>query len=234
VRVLQKWSIVAAVLAAPLAAGATALATPQFAHTFTAKYTPKKTSTSAGISIAYANRDPGAPGGIPEKAMTKIVVELPPGTRIATGGVYGQCKATTIQATTTGAAACPVNSRIGTGRASFASDPAGPRLSARVTAFNKKNGILLLLEPAGLARVALDGRLAGARLTISIPQTLQFGRKVVMTDLQFAARRKSVGRGGKRKHYLTTPRSCTGSWTTRSTVTFDDASRATRVSKQTC
>ena len=30
--------------------------------------------------------------------------------------------------------------RVGVGRASFASDPAGPRLSARVTAFNKKNG----------------------------------------------------------------------------------------------
>ena len=231
---LQKWLIVAAVFAAPLAAGTAALGTPQFAHTFTAKYTAKKTATSAGISIAYANRDPGAAGGIPEKAMARIVVELPPGTRIATGGVYGQCKATTIQATTSGAAACPVNSRVGAGRASFASDPSGPRLSARVTAFNKKNGILLLLEPPALARVALDGRLVGTRLTISIPQTLQFGRKVVMTDLQFAVRRKSVGSGSKRKHYLTTPRACTGSWATRSTVTFDDGSRATRASQQTC
>ena len=231
---LQKWFIAAAVLAALLAAGAAALATLQFAHTFTARYTTKKTSTSAGISIAYTNRDPGAPGGIPEKAMAKIVVDLPPGTRIATGGVYGQCKATTIQVTTSGAAACPASSRVGTGRASFASDPAGPRLSARVTAFNKKNGILLLLEQAALARFALDGKLAGARLTISIPQTLQFGRKVVMTDLQLTARSKSVGRGRNRKHYLTTPRLCTGSWTTRSTVTFDDGARAARFSRQTC
>jgi hypothetical protein len=232
--VLQKRFIVAAVLAAPLAAGTAALATPQFAHTFTARYTVKKTSASAGISIAYANRDPAAPGGIPEKAMAKIVVDLPPGTRIATGGVYGQCKATTIQVTTSGAAACPATSRVGVGRASFASDPAVPRMSARVTAFNKKNGILLLLEPAAVAQFALDGKLAGARLTISIPQTLQLGRKVVMTDLQLTARRKSAGRGRNQKHYLTTPRLCTGRWETRSTVTFDDGSRAARVSRQTC
>ena len=55
-----------------------------------------------------------------------------------------------------------------------------------------------------------------------------------MTELELTARRKSVGRGGNRKHYLTTPRLCTGDWATRSTVTFDDATQAARVSRQTC
>jgi hypothetical protein len=195
---------------------AVALASPQFVSTFAGTYTAQTPGTPSGFDALATWSDPGEAGGKP-KEVDKISVAFNPGSKLDTNALPA-CKASAEDVAIRAVRACPAKTKLGEvrGQAVYAG---GPPFNTFATLFNGKGQIIVV--------VTLDNA-RGRLLTTfrddvrrsSITVNLKIGKGISLIRFQAHVPAHSRRKGGKRRVYFRTPRSCpaSGMWT--NTVTF--------------
>ena len=228
-------------MAALVIAGAVALAIPATAASqapgdrqiYEAELTNQAPGSSTGLRqrITYVN--PTDPNGKPH-AVAEIVFSLPEGTRIDTTAP-AQCGASEVEFQLQGAAACPPESRVGSG--ALTADTglalgAFPRvIETVVTFFNNQDELILFAEstntPGPPIRVASRIQVRGTTFSSSVPPIPGapppdpfLAVKDVFNELDPI----TVSRQGRSAAYITTPDTCpaSGQWTITAAFTYRD------------
>jgi hypothetical protein len=213
--------IVALAALAVLAIASLAVAATQSGVRFEETISAKRPNANTGLNTLINSDGTKDASGKP-RAARNTIVKFPTGFKFDYT-VRPVCTKAKLQAQ--GPAGCPARSKIATGSATSvtgltAIDP----VELDVTAFNKKNGLLLYVktkpnEPA--ATLILEGKLRRSTLTTPVPKLPQptpYG-EAILTD--FRLNIKAIKSG--RKFYATTgacPRS--GKWITTYTAKYDD------------
>ena len=229
-----------------LAAAAVALAGPNLVQVAEIGLTSKKVGKPTGIAAVLSHTDPDAqpPGNIP--ATIKIVVNLPSGTRV-NDNAAPQCN---VSSTDLANAKCPESTLVGTGKAKanvvFGAEGPVEEVDADVTAFNREGGLGLRVVSRTEATVPsttipiIASLSPKGVLTANVPVLRPAGptSKVILSYLSLNVKRttKKVGRGRKRKtiSLLTSPRKCSGNWTTKTVTTYDDGDSRTVPETRPC
>jgi hypothetical protein len=232
--------------AAAVAAGAIAIAVPAtavasalFTQEATVKLTTSKAGKSTGLSASLHAADPGNPGGKP-KALTRLTLKLPSGTRVDGRGVK-QCNGLTNAQILTGG--CPDGSKIGSGTAMANGYPLIPTTTEDIAAYATKGGVLFALtdnaaDPRPAQTLVLRTRLSSRGVLKATVPPLPLpipGQFAVLTDFDVKIGKRSRIVGGKRRIFVRTPKLCTHrGWTTTTSFRYADGTKATRKTKQSC
>lgn len=227
-------SIAIVVAFAVLAVGAAgATASPQFKQTVRGSLFTRTLGQPTGLGYQVRIVDPGAPRGVP-KSATRIVIKLPAGTvydprgapscRLAEAMARDDCpRDTRLSKISNGegmgvnlgspdaVAGCRYNARIfhlrGDGLLFFHDGPCRPRLAS--TADISKDGVLTIPLHEHVATPPA----AVSYFTVSIGRRVRRGRPLFRTPTTCNRRR---------------------GWRTRTTVTYEDGSTETTITKQKC
>jgi hypothetical protein len=210
----------------------------------TSQYTLSTTlpshSTAERFRFDYVN--PDDPEAKPP-AVRRVETILPHGARYDTS-VPGSCTASDAELTLRGSEACPPDSAIGGGVVTV--DTGAPGEGRIVTAdiefFNNAE------DPDGEFIYLNTVRGSGARTVIRadvtlrrtiteagmLPGTPPDGGAIDTVDVRVADVSRKVG--GKRRHYITTPKRCPsdGHWVARVSFAYDDGVTQTMTTKNRC
>lgn len=214
--------------------------------TYEGSYTKKTISTSSGFHVLITSSEDGVAGSKPSNPVRDTLLKFAPGTKI-NPSVVPYCTASVEEVQSTAGSACPAGSLIGTGTAEAVTgfgagiDP----VKETIKAFNRKNGLYLLLQPEGAVgqTAVLESKLSGLNLRTPVPPFCLPGGtppeckngEAVLTRFELTTKAKSKGSGKRKKNYITTPPKCTKKgFTTSFTVTYKDGTKETDTSKQTC
>jgi hypothetical protein len=186
--------ITAAVLAAVPAAASADTGLGQ-ATSFKAAFTTHHTGRAAGLVLRTTGKPPVAP--TTEPPAVRQTVTLPAGTKVRLRALP-QCQATDAELADQGAAAvCPMNTRVGSGRAEgvLGGKPVGFDLAIYAV-----RGKLVFAS----GKQSFDGVAHGRRLALTVP-TLN------------GAIAPTLFRARIDRHIVRTPRTCSGAWKFRAT-----------------
>jgi hypothetical protein len=214
---------------------AAAMASAQFKQTAPVKLTSTTAGSSTGITANLISTDPGNPGGKP-KALAKLTLKLPAGTRVDGKGVK-QCNGLTNAQILSGK--CPAKSNLGSGRAMANGFPLIPTTTEDIAIYATKNGVLFALtdnlkDPRPAQTLVLKAKLSSRGvLTATVPPLpLPIpGQFAVLTNFKVNIKAKSIG-----KHvFLRAPKKCTKKgFKTTASFRYADGSKLSISTKQGC
>jgi hypothetical protein len=215
--------------------------------TYEQTYTTKKKNTSTGT--AFKTTSSADQGDNPEnndqpKSTRQFNITFPAGTKVNTTTVP-QCKGVQEDADTP----CPKNTQVGSGSAVVKLPLAGINdVNATVTAYNRKNGLILYVNPQGANPVYLYPKFKGLKLKTAVPPTCippasnqggqckksdgSQGQEAVLTSFDLKVKAFKKGK----KTYIKTPPKCpkSGAWTFKAQVVYSDNSTVNRTAKSKC
>jgi hypothetical protein len=170
----------------------------------TLKLTSKRPATATGLSLTATFA--------PERIIDQITIVLPSGMRIDPRAVPS-CRATLaeIQAAGSAAAACPANTRIGTGNATAVLGQGAPT-RFQLVIFNRRGGQEIDINLNGQTAFGAFGEIRGRRIVIPLGQTPQLNARIT----RFAVTYRRAGT--RTRPYLRTPRRCPSSGRLRGAV----------------
>jgi hypothetical protein len=214
-------SILAAIAIAFAAAGL-ALASPQFSATFDLTYLSRTPGAPSGQVPLMTWTDPGAPAKVP-KTIKRIELTFHRGTTFDTSAL-ARCHASDAKILSTGGAACPEPSRLGTGHTTGVFSN-GSEFVTDVTLFNARGEIIVVVLLNGTPVTEFRDRVKGRKIVIE--PVLPAG--VSLKRLKLRIGPHSSGHGAKRRTYMRNPPSCPASrkWTTVAKFTYVDGSSQT-------
>jgi len=232
---------VVGVLALALAAIALADTTTTYSQTFS-----KKTkSTSVGTNFKTASSEDGnAEKNHQPKSTRQFNITFPAGTKIDYKTVP-VCKAIDESADEP----CPKNTKVGSGEAdALLPNPGLPPIPSDVTAYNRKNGLFLYVQPQvqGQAPVFLKPKFSGLTLKTTVPPLCvastnvngrcvnndgSEGNEVVLTRFELTTKAFKKGK----RTYIKSPAKCTKKgWTFAADLTYADGTKGHFTSNQKC
>jgi hypothetical protein len=227
--------LISGVLAlAAVSTAAVAFASSQ-ATTFSFKQSAHKEGAPTGIAFEVEFGDPDAANGLPA-GLKDFKISMPKGAKIDPAGAT-QCKTSSEDLMTKGAAACPASSRIGTGKATATDGTTTVNVEGFV--FNEKAGgknawlFVFLINDAYAAAfdAPVKGNTLSAKgLTGAVPGGL------LVTKFSGTIAKRSKGKGKKKHVLISAPTVCPKSktWTNKATFTFLDGSKDTTSSGSSC
>jgi len=241
--VRKKYLLGAAVTALMLVVAAAAFASAQFKQTVSIKYTTSKTKAASGLKVNLFARDPGATPPGNQAGASKVTISFV-GAKVDTSAGK-RCKEPKATATN-----CPKSTQIGTGKAvgrtaTTNTNPPimGGPFNYQVKAYLKKGGIYLIVDGTG-GPFVLDASFSKkGKLSVNVtrdvvnqpvPQALHI--KPILTDFKVNVKRKTKGKGRKRKMLLRTPKKCGkgGKFKVVTKFVYDDGTKGTFTSKPKC
>jgi len=172
---MRRWIPIAGVVVAALALAGIALA--RFTQTAEITLTAHAAGQSSGIDTTVRASDPAALGQKP-KALTKLVITFPAGTRFdLQTPLVDVCTRTDAQLENQFGPSCPPQSEIGTGSAIANASPTLQIVKADVTAYVRGSNHMLLVVKPTLAAFAsqiflIRGSFSGTKLTITVPRVV--------------------------------------------------------------
>ena len=239
-----------------LALAVTAIAVAATSQTMTTTFTKNTEKTSVGVKFQTSSVDPDNPKNQQPKAVRKLDLDLPAGTRVQPGAVVA-CTATDDELIQEGPSACPKKSAVGSGKATAKFHRSDLRdVQVVVTAFAGKNGLVLHLDPdlsnSFVLRPKWSGRLTNGPVlkttvppncfppatnqggTCRDPNTGAAGEEVILNSFQLNTIARQRGSGSRRKILIRTPKRCNRNWTFGVLYTYADGSTDDLDYKQTC
>ena len=227
-RVHLRAGLVAAVLALTVAPAAAQGAVRQ---TASADFTSEAVSEPTGLDLAIDYLPGGPDADSKPWAVKKVVTRLPEGTRIDSAAVP-RCTASDLILMLRGPSACPAGSVIGGGRLSVdtgildldVGEP-GPlrNIVFDVSLLNNTGQQIFVLRP--ISPVSLPTPFIVTRATVT-------GRTITSTvppipglpppDAFTAIKRVRLAINHRDSDYLTTPDTCSGTWTSKLAFTYSD------------
>jgi hypothetical protein len=190
------------------------------------KETTAATPTGLNLLVRYLNP---ADRGAKPPAITKVVIRLPEGARIDTTAVP-VCKATNEEIQARGRAACPPESKVGSGKLKAYTGSPGDPTTTDLTLFNGPGQLVEVVSvegtdaTAGIDRLTIDGNvLTGA--PPFVPGGPPDGRTAVSEIVW------DIPANGR---YLVTPPACAGEWRTVGEFGFSDGGETRVESAQPC
>ena len=206
-----------------------ARASAQFAASFQLSYLSTHVGASSGLSTLMTWDDPGALGGAP-KAIQRIELRFDPGTRLDTAALP-TCDASDVEVRLLGEAACPPDSRLGSG-STIGEFFFGLQFTTEVTLFNATNQIIVLVTVEGLPVTEFRDEVLGNEIIVNpaLPPGVSLKRLAIRIDPH------TTVAGAIQKSYLSTPPSCptNGRWTTGAVFTYADGSSQSLTSGSAC
>jgi hypothetical protein len=221
---------VAAVLAAGsvigLAGAGAASASSKFTNTFEMGFSTSQPSVSAGLHTHITWSDPGAPFGVPP-VLRRIAFRFPAGTEFSTAALP-TCSAPDFVLLVGQVAACPANSRIGSG-STIGELPTGTQLHTRVTLFNGPGQIIVLVTFAGLTATVFRDDVGSDAITVN--PFLPPGVSLADLDLTIDPHTSAANIA-----YLRTPPSCpaAGGWPITAEFSYTNGATDSRESRSPC
>lgn len=231
------WTVTAVVLLALVPQGAEAATTGADARSeLSLGFTTTAPDTSTGLELRVLYKDPEDPDAKPPPLQSARFA-LPTGTRID-GSALPACEASDEELRTLGRAACPEESRLGTG-AFTAITGVGPPVDpfvGDVTLYNGGDQVIELVTFRGTEATAGFDRLQIRGSSLVVPQAPATpggppeGR-TVPREIVF-----SVPAQAGERAFLTTPPSCPEgvAWTSRGEFTFTDGGTSAVASETPC
>jgi hypothetical protein len=223
-------------IAVVAAGGGTAALAASEATKYSVKHLTKVPGSSTGISFKITFGDPDAAGGLPA-GLQSFKLKLHKGTKIDPAGAP-QCTVTSEDLMAKGAAACPANTRIGTG-AAVANAPTGEAVPVDGVIFNekvgKRNAFLFLFLLNGTYAAAFDAPVKGNTISATgLTGALPGG--LVVTQFNGKISKRSTGRGRKKHNLMTAPAKCpkSKSWTNSANFQFVNGDKDTTSSTSPC
>lgn len=210
------------------------VASADFTQTADITFTKPKAGASSGIKsvIKATETDPNV---LQPKAASKVVVNFPKGTKF-NGKAAKQCKASAGQIQATNGGACR-GTQIGSGLAMANVKPLlNTDVGLTINAYNATNNhIIFYLVPQSAVGnpLVLTGTINGNKLTTPVPRIEAVGGSnvfAVLTDFELVT--KAARSGGN--NFLTTPKTCSGTWTTTTNFTYTDGSTGSVPGTQPC
>ena len=186
-------------------------------------------------------------------AAKKSVIQFPRGSRVATD-VPKLCKATPSEIGS-GRALCGGKTRVGNGAAvslvGATARGGGIRLNATIDAYNQTTGSVFVVQPCGVGTgpttarsceaagsvIVLVGKWRGVnrspRLIVPTPPALLTAG---ITIVRFELKTKKIVKRTKKgkRSFVTTPRSCRGSWTSSAIESYVSEPKLTIKHRQQC
>jgi hypothetical protein len=202
-----------------------ALASPQFSSSFDLTYLSRTPGAPSGQVPLMTWSDPGAPNEVP-KTIKRIELRFHKGTEFDTSAL-ARCHAADAKILSTGGAACPKASRLGSGHTTGVFSN-GSDFVTDVTLFNARGQIIVVVllngTPVTEFRDGVKGR------TITIEPVLPAG--VSLKRLKLRIGRHSKGQ----RTYMRNPPACPPSrkWTTVAKFTYTDGSAQTLRDSSPC
>ena len=226
-----------AALAATLAGGAQAQDGGGSEYTFGLSSREPATPTALTLGVTY--RHPQDPGAKPPP-LEELVLELPAGLRLDTGAAAA-CEASNEELRALGRAACPAESRVGSGTLTAMTGIAGvDPVETDVTVFNGGDELIELVSFKGSDTTAGYDRLTieGNRLTAHPPATPggpPDGRTTV-SRVEIAIENLVTGSGAERRSLVTTPPECPtrGTWASSASFRFASYEATTLLGETPC
>jgi hypothetical protein len=245
---LKKPLIGAVIGALVLTVVGVALAAVREEHTAMLRFSTSAPAASAGISFDTDRRDYRAPGpGETANPVTRVDIVLQRGTRIDSS-VVPNCSRSRLLAM--GQAGCR-RSQLDTTRPGDGNAEAVTGISAidpvreNVDVFDTRGGLFIYLTPKGSVgqTAIIPATVRGNRIVARVPKFCLPGDdpstpacdrgEAVLTDLDLTIRRRSTGRGLRRKNYLTTPR-CNRRWRHRVSYRYQNGDTESESITQRC
>jgi hypothetical protein len=235
-RLPRRLALVTAVVAVALPA--TALASAQFVQTAKVELTSSTANQSTGISAELHSEDPGNPGGKP-KALAKLTLKLPAGTRVDKKGVV-ECNLPNAQVL---AGRCPDASELGTGTAKANGFPLIPTTTEDIKTYATKGGVMFALtdnvqDPAPAQTLVLRAKISSRGVLTATVPALPLpipGQFAVLTDFNVDVKKASRKVKGKTRVFIRTPKKCKKKgWTTTTSFRYSDGTKETKKTKQSC
>lgn len=199
---------------------------------FTGSLTESATATSTGASVALGLSDPDDPAQLLPPRELRLELDG--------GGIdtlaAPQCHATPESLAAGGEAACPPETKVGTGKAQFrlvgySPDPA----HENVAVFNAPGALLLLIGGSGPLTLVLDGPAAHSRITLDVPTLcLPRGAPPSCARGEAVLSRLSFDIPARPGPYIRTPESCDGSWVLAASVLLSDGTHRGGRATQPC
>lgn len=189
---------------------------------FGVRFSPSTPGTATTFDLHIVYRREADPAGKPSP-IRHLVIQLPSGTRINTAGLP-RCTASDQQIQAQGTAACPADSRVGSGTLTAITGfgpPVDP-YATRVTIFNDGDGWVEIVQDERTGATLATDRLAANGSTLtgnppSVPGGPPDGQTAVrQIDFTFPASSR----------YVETPAICPSgrTWTSAAAFTFADGS----------
>lgn len=208
--------------AAPSAAGERA--------DFELRFAEQRPATATAWNLHLRYKAPGDPEAKPY-AIRRLILRPPAGARMNVD-THPACDATNAEIQVLGDAACPAESRIGTGVLTVMSGfgPPFDPYATDLSLFSTRDGMIeVLKDKLGLVVAIERLEIEDGALTLT-PAVVPGGPpdyKMAARDIDW--RMTSAG-------WLTTPASCpaTGQWTSTGTFTFDDGATVTETASTPC
>jgi hypothetical protein len=190
-----------------------------------------KPNTTAAIGYSGRYHAAGNPKGDPP-ALRRLVIELPPGTRIDTS-VPGRCEASDMEIMLGGEATCPRSARVGKGEATVKQVGLGVATYPTVL-YNAKDDLLELVKSGDQVVGVVHTYVHGTTLDGPVPTCIGGGQpptgcpfdELTLLSNHLETVALSVGHGAARRHYGTTPPTCPASrrWVVPVTLYYGDGS----------
>jgi hypothetical protein len=201
---------------------AAGIASPQFVSTFAGTYTSQTPGSPSGLDALASWSDPGEPEGKP-KEIRRMKVIFPPGTKLDTTALP-TCKASDVDVQVMAVRACPAKTKLGEvrGQGAYAG---GPPFNTFATLFNARREIIVVVTlDNDRGRLLTNFRDDVRRSSITI--NLKIGQGISLIRFQAHVPRHFRRRGGRRRAYFRTPRTCptSGTWTTTVVFSYRDGS----------
>ena len=205
----------------PVALLIAALASPQFSSSFDLTYTSRVPGAASGQVPLMTWTDPGAPNRVP-KIIKRIRLTFHKGTSFDTSAL-ARCRASDAKILSSGGAACPKASRLGSGHTTGVFSN-GSKFVTDVTLFNARGEIIVLVTLNGTPVTEFRDRVKGRKITIE--PVLPAGVALKRLKLRI----------GRHSTYMTNPPACPRSreWTTTARFTYVDGSAQTLRSTSPC
>jgi hypothetical protein len=210
-----------------------ASASPQFASTFSGTYSAKTPSTSSGLDALATWSDPAEPSGKP-KEIQKIEVLFNPGSRLDTSALPA-CKASDEDVQIRAVRACPANTKLGEVRGQGVYAGSTAPFNTFATLFNAHRQIIVVVtldNPNGRLLTNFRDDVGKSSITVN----LKVGHGISLVRFQAHVPAHSRKKGGRRRAFFTTPRTCPpgGAWTTTVNFSYRDGSTDQHTAASPC
>jgi hypothetical protein len=211
--------------------------------TYTQSYSVKKANKSTGTTFATtSSEDQNAANNNQPKATREFDITFPKGTKIDYKTVPVCAKLDEANQNP-----CPKNTIVGSGAAKATTPfPNTAPIDSTVTAYNRKNGLFLYIQPTISNPVFLAPTFKGLTLKTSVPpiciastnqnghcvtNTGGQGQEVVLTSFNLTTKAFKKGK----RTYIKTPPTCTkAGWTFAAKITYADGTSVSPKSTQAC
>jgi hypothetical protein len=213
-----------------------ALAAPAAAHggeraDFDLRFAEQALSAPTKWTLHLRYKAPGDPEAKPY-AIRRVSLRPPAGTRFNVD-VHPPCEATNAEIQLLGDAACPAESRIGSGRLTVMTGFGAPvdPYPTNLSLFSTRDGMIEVVKDANLDVVLAIERLKLEDGALTVDPVVVPGGP---PDYKIAAR--DIDWDMTSAGWLTTPPDCppSGLWTSTGTFTFDDGATVTETSTTPC